>query len=228
SMGGGFFLTHSVPRNLRNKSQRTVLAEPLSLLGLDVLEYPMELFFSEADLAKAKAVLLKTGIDKKSLVVFSPGALHKTKSWPTNHYARLADLLSSKKGLKICLVGSKQDFPQAQAVEKGCKTKVFDLCDRLSLSETMAIISLSKFFVGNDSGLTHVAAALGIPVVQIFGPGLPQRFGHFGEHDLVFSDPNCPFHPCSPYVCKAPAAWCMKRISPETVYDGIEQKGLFP
>ncbi|MBN2374689.1 glycosyltransferase family 9 protein [bacterium] len=228
SMGGGFFLTHPVKRDLKNRSIREIMAEALSPLGMEVRAYPMESFYSMDDISLAKKALEEGGYDGRLLAVFAPGAMHQTKTWPPGRFAELADLLIEKRGAFVCLVGSKGDIANAGKVEYECRhnDRLLNLCGGLTLTVTTALIAMAGLFVGNDSGLTHIAASTGTPVVQLFGPGIPEVFGHFGPKDLVFFDPGCRYNPCSPYNCRQPDRPCMERIFPEQVFKGIEEKIL--
>jgi len=226
SMGGGFLLTHIVPRDGARRTQQAILAEPLALFGIEPREFPLEVFFSDSDASRAAEVLRDGGCRDRPLAVFAPGALHQAKMWPADRFGRLADLLARERGMFVCLVGAAGDrAPAEQAAAHGA-TPMLNLCGRLALTETVALISRARLFVGNDTGLMHVAAATGVPVVQLFGPGLPERFGHHGPHDLIFFDPRCAHHPCSPYSCRIPDQWCMKNISVEEVFAGICKKIL--
>ncbi len=228
TMGGGFLLTHVVPRQPANRSQRSILAEPLALLGIEPRDFPLEVFYSPSDLAAAQAKLGAVGHHGEPLAVLAPGALHQSKTWPAERFGELAARLATEQGMFVCLVGGPADRVTAGQALAHAGDHAVNLCGELSLKQTVALIAGGRLFVGNDSGLTHVAAAAGVPVVQLFGPGLPERFGHHGPRDVVFAAPRCRHHPCSPYSCRVPDQWCMKNITVAEVYAGIIEKVLAP
>lgn len=222
SMGGGFFLTDPVPRDPARKKQSEVMAEALAPLGIAQAR-PLEIFRSDEDEAAATQVLAGSG--DAPLVVVAPGALLPAKKWPAAYFARLLDLLREKTPVRAVLIGSPADARAAASTAAATTGPVLNQCGKLRLTQTVALIARARLFVGNDSGLTHVAAAAGVPVAQIFGPGLPDRFGHHGARDAMIFQTDCPFYPCSPRFCRAPERWCMAAISPEQVLAAIEERG---
>jgi len=224
SMGGGFFLTDPVPRDPARQRQSAVMAEALAPLGI-ASAHPPELFVRSEDEKAAARALADTG--DAPLVVVAPGALLPAKKWPAAHFARLIDLLRETMPLRAVLVGAPADARDAAATAAATKEPVLNLCGKLRLTPTIAVLKRARLFVGNDSGLTHATAALGVPVAQIFGPGLPERFGHHGPRDTMIFQTQCPFYPCSPRFCRAPDRWCMAAIAPEQVAAAIRARGAW-
>ena len=224
SMGGGFFLTDPVERDPAHRRQSEVMAETLAPLGI-ARAHPLELFVRPEDERAAAQALNGTG--DEPLVVVAPGALLPAKKWPAAHFAQLLDLLRETKPLRAVLVGAPADARDAAATAAAAKGPVLDLCGKLRLTQTIALLKRGRLFVGNDSGLTHAAAALGVPVAQIFGPGLPERFGHHGARDTMIFQTDCPFYPCSPRYCRAPERWCMAAIAPAQVAAAICERGAW-
>jgi len=64
-------------------------------------------------------------------------------------------------------------------------------------------------------------------VAQIFGPGLPERFGHYRTRDAMIFQTDCLYHPCSPRFCRAPDRWCMAAIAPAQVAAAIRERGAW-
>ena len=83
----------------------------------------------------------------------------------------------------------------------------------LNLKELQAVISCASLLIGNDSGPGHLADALGVPVIAIFGPGDPDKLRPMGKQNLVVIRDICPYHPCSDY-CRFPEPYCLTQLTP--------------
>ncbi len=146
----------------------------------------------------------------EDFVVLCPGARYKKKKYP--FFKELA-LELEREGFKVVLVGSEGE---CEDFEEG---KVKNLCGRLSLLDTAGIIKLGKVFVGNDSGLLHVARAVGTKAVQIYGATHPTLgFSLFPEEGVVVLR-NLPCQPCTLHGrgdCRYGTYHCLQ-IPPEEV-----------
>lgn len=120
-------------------------------------------------------------IKKKDQKILSIGlgANSSFKIWPTENYIKLSNYLKEKFDL-ILLVGSNEDRKYSNKFISETKLNTIDFCGKLSLSRSAAIIKLSDYFVGNDSGLGHIASAFGVPSFTIFGEGQPERYSPWG------------------------------------------------
>jgi ADP-heptose:LPS heptosyltransferase len=86
----------------------------------------------------------------------------------------------------------------------------------LTLPELKASLACSRLLIANDSGLGHVADALGVPVITLFGPGDPPKIRPFSPDNLVVIRDICPYRPCSDY-CRFPEAYCLTQLTPDIV-----------
>ncbi len=219
TMGGGFLLTHPVARDPRNAHQRAILAETLAPLGIDATAYPMELPVSDADRAEARRAVSARIAGPWAAI--SPGALTSAKTWPAERFAALAVRLKERLGLSSILLGAPSEVDLGVRIERESGGAAISLCGALPLGAVFGAIAQARVFVGNDSGLTHAAVALDIPAVQIFGPGLPDRFGHRDTRREILFDNDCRYHPCSTFRCKVPEAWCMERLAVDAAADAV-------
>ncbi|MCC6158131.1 MAG: glycosyltransferase family 9 protein [Deltaproteobacteria bacterium] len=219
TMGGGFFLTHPVARDTANTHQRAILAETLAPLGIDARAHSMELPVSEADLAEAHHVIAER-IDGPWAAI-SPGALTSAKTWPAERFAALAARLKERFGWSSILLGAPSEKDLGTRIADASHGAAVSLCGELALGTVFGAIAQARVFVGNDSGLTHAAVALDVPAVQLFGPGLPDRFGHRDARREILFDNDCRFHPCSTFRCKVPDAWCMERLHVDAAADAV-------
>jgi heptosyltransferase-2 len=163
----------------------------------------------------------------RPVVVLCPGAEYgPSKQWPATHFARLATILAAR-GFATWILGSSKDRPVAEEIVRlaGTKKKAlvpFNLCGATTLLEAIDLMALATGVVSNDSGLMHVAAAIGRPVVALFGsttssqtPPLATRFR------IVESDLPC--RPCFERVCPLGHGDCLKTLQPKEVADALKE-----
>jgi lipopolysaccharide heptosyltransferase I len=148
--------------------------------------------------------------------VIAPGARWKTKRWPPEKFGELASLLP----FNAVVVGSKGDLDYSNKVVVLSKGKALSLTGKTSLKELIEVIRGARFFVSNDSGPMHIAAALGIPVFAIFGPTNPVRTGPYGRgHTVIRGDVSCA--PCYRRTCDN--LRCMEKLPVEKVLEAIKE-----
>jgi lipopolysaccharide heptosyltransferase II len=149
------------------------------------------------------------------ICVLHPAARWETKRWPAERFARLADQLSQKDGLRVILVGGADEVRLIHEVRRQMKQDALNLVGATSLRQLAALLRRVSLLVTNDSGPMHLAAALGTPVVALFGPTDPRRVGPYGEgHCVLRKAVDC--SRCSRGHC-ARAGACMKAIEVEEV-----------
>ena len=117
------------------------------------------------------------------------GANFEGKIWDTSNYIELASTLNEFFDV-IILVGDKNDAILSKEFTLGYKGNIIDCCGNYNLLETAAIIKRSDFFVGNDSGLGHIASAVKTKSFTIFGVGEPHRYSPWGTDVLWIQDRN--------------------------------------
>jgi ADP-heptose:LPS heptosyltransferase len=86
----------------------------------------------------------------------------------------------------------------------------------------LAALSCASQVICNDSGPSHLADALGIPVIAFFGAARPEWFRPFREHNLVVIRDTCPYHPCADY-CRFPEAYCLTELTPDIAWPEIRE-----
>ena len=164
--------------------------------------------------------LASTNINTNSLFVFCPGAEYgPTKRWPTAHFARLAkNLVAEHASAQVILLGGKGDHALAQEIQTQAHipANLHNWCGSTSLDEAIALISMAKAVVSNDSGLMHIAAALKIPQVAIFGSSDPAHTPPLSNKAKVLWL-NLPCSPCHKKICPLGHLQCLNDILPEQV-----------
>ena len=154
----------------------------------------------------------------ETICVLHPAARWKTKRWPAERFARLADRLIAEHGARVILVGGADALGTIDDVRGQMKRKVLNLGGATNLRQLAALLRRANLLVTNDSGPMHLAAALGTPVVALFGPTDPRRVGPYGEgHVVLRKDIDC--SSCNRNRCARDGA-CMKAIEVDEVLCG--------
>lgn len=149
------------------------------------------------------------------LVLLHPAARYDFKAWPLERFAALADWLSEQ-SLRVALIGSSQDILLGQQILNLTKHRPMNLIGTTHLSQLAALMKRSTLFVGNDGGPMHMAAAVGCPVVGLFGPSDPAVWGPRGSSmKVIYKGLNC--EECFYSGCSRGEEGCMRQISIEEV-----------
>jgi heptosyltransferase-1 len=158
---------------------------------------------------------------KPPRVAIVPVSRRENKNWPINNFLQTARALQQEFDASIFLFGSKSDHAVCEEIKRKLMAErprgdVVNLAGRTSLIEMGGWFTQMNLVVVNDSGPLHMAVALGIPVVTLFGPTDPRRTGPYGDgHKVLTSKMAC--RPCFDRVCKLPEVECMNRILPDDV-----------
>jgi heptosyltransferase-2 len=153
--------------------------------------------------------------------VFAPGAEYgPAKRWPSSHFAELATkILGKDTNAQIVILGSKADHSLAQEIQAHTKPteRIHNWCGVISLEEAMAVIAQCKQIISNDSGLMHIAAALAIPQIAIFGSSNPKHTPPLSKQaKVVWLGLAC--SPCYQRNCPLGHLDCLTKIEAEQVY----------
>ena len=125
----------------------------------------------------AEEFLISVGARPDSLrIAIGAGASYgSAKCWPPDRFAELANRLQVQSGAEVILFGTSSEAPVSSAIAAGMRRSPIDLTGKTPISDLPALLSQCHLFIGNDSGAMHVAAAVGLPVVAVFGPTDPLR-----------------------------------------------------
>jgi len=145
--------------------------------------------------------------------VINPNSRWETKRWPTEKFGQLAVELSETEGLKSVIVGGPADIERGKAVAESAGGATIDLTGQGSIVHLAALLKKASVLFSNDSGPLHLAVALGIPSVSIFGPTDPSMTGPYGTgHAVVRQNLDC--SPCFKRLCPYNHE-CMRQTSVE-------------
>jgi lipopolysaccharide heptosyltransferase II len=153
---------------------------PLRCLGMTAPLPPLELHLT-AESQEAMQAYLQQELPEsrmRPLLAVAPGAHWSTKRWPVERFAVVAQTLAQMQQAAVVVLGSAEDRPLAQQLCQQLSVPVLNSTGNLSLMHTAALLQQCRLLLSNDSGLMHMAAALQVPVVAIFGPTV-QEFGFY-------------------------------------------------
>lgn len=149
------------------------LIEILGAEGRPDLEFPLTL----EDRVEMERVARGEGIDLvKPMVGIHPGAKQPAKRWPEESFARVADHLAARLGAQVVISGTEEEIPVARRVASSMRYRPFLLAGKTSLGALAALMARMALVVTNDTGPSHLAAAVGAPSVVLFGPTDPARW----------------------------------------------------
>lgn len=225
--GRGFLLTHSVrpDTGVPSVHQSERYLSLLRSMGWRAESRIPRLQVSAQDREAAEGILRRQGLNPADMMVaLSPGAAYgPAKRWPPERFARVGDWAAERWGARTLALGSASDTPACAEMIRCMTHAPVDLCGATSLNEAVALISMARVFVTNDSGLMHVASALGVPTVAVFGSTDPTATGPLGARARVVRNP-VPCAPCLERECRKDFA-CMLGISPQRVWDAMAELG---
>jgi heptosyltransferase-1 len=156
--------------------------------------------------------------DTGILFAMNPVAKWETKLWDNLKFALLADRLIEKYNASVIFTGSQSDKSTIDNIMSCMSQSAVNLAGETTLKTLAALYEKTKFLISTDTGPMHMAAAVGTPVIALFGPTAPWRTGPFGsEHKILRSGLNC--SPCFKRQCNT--IDCMKQISVEQVMDAV-------
>jgi heptosyltransferase I len=158
-------------------------------------------------------------------IVIHPGARWLNKRWPVEFYRQLVSQMTSNfSDVDIAILGGREDRSLAESVAQGNPERCLNLAAKTSLLEMIEWIRLSDLMISNDSGPMHVAAALGKPLVAIFGPTEPRRTGPYGSLDDAIRV-SLPCAPCLKSTCmNVRPLECLRGIGPSAVFERVRQR----
>jgi lipopolysaccharide heptosyltransferase I len=122
-----------------------------------------------------KKLLMKHKVNLDNYVVLVPGAARPEKRWLAWNFSEIADKIAEKFGSSIVATGLKKEQVLIEVLQKLATTRIANLAGQTSILELVALLKGARLVVSNDTGPGHIAAALGVPVVMLFGPTNPAR-----------------------------------------------------
>ena len=221
--GRGILLTHKVSVDGRAKKGHQVeyYLHLIRSLGLKAVEGVPALQVPRDQIPPAEAILKSAGVGDGPYVGMSPGAQYgSAKEWFPERFGLLGQRVYRELGGRFLILGSPGDRVIASQIGAIAGEGAVDLTGKTTLAQAMALIARCRVFVTNDSGLMHVAAALGVRLVAIFGSTDPSRTGPLGRNSRVIYK-SMPCAPCLKTQCPQNRE-CMEAISVEEVFEEVK------
>ncbi len=193
------------------------------LRRLKVPVHPDFTWLPENPVTKA-AVELKWKTTAVQWIAINPGARWQNKIWPSKYYADVVQRLAATSSVNFAILGDRSSTPSAREISAGAPDRCLDLTGQTSLREMVEWIRLSRALITNDTGPMHVAAALGKPVVSVFGPTEARRTGPYGQIEQTLRIPLA-CAPCmKPHCSNKNTMECLRGVLPFRVVEEIKRR----
>jgi heptosyltransferase-2 len=219
----GWMLTHRISGEKRKVHHVNYYLELAKAVSADVSSPSMEITARPEDRANARKLLAAAGVPSHArFMVLSPGAAFgAAKRWGDHQFAEAADKLAEEFKLAVAIIGSEGERSISDSIKNSMKQPAAILNGKTSLETLIGLIAESSLMLGNDSGPVHLASALGIPAVAVFGATdyiVAAPYGPLGR--AVHVPVEC--SPCWLRECPIDHR-CMTRVSPEMVCAAVRE-----
>jgi heptosyltransferase-2 len=222
--GRAFLLTKRVPYRHDQHEVRNFL-DVLRADGVAVPDDHLEAWISPEEAGFAEAFLAERKVTPgERIVAIHPFCANQARAWHEDGFIECANALQERFGVRILLLGGKKDREMADAIAGRIRPAPITAVGGTDLRQSMALLSKCVLLVCNDSGIMHLAAALDLPLIALFGPQSPVKFGPWGKRCRVlyrrFPCSPCRqrfFEECEPSPRGKPM--CMEKITVEEVME---------
>ncbi|OGH98453.1 MAG: lipopolysaccharide heptosyltransferase II [Candidatus Melainabacteria bacterium GWF2_32_7] len=216
----GILLTKRV-QYIKNKHEIECFLDILRADNVPVTDNYLENWIPEDSRVKIDRILEDFNIKEVPKILIHATSGNPKKEWQPEKFAEVIKYLINQKGAQIFYTGTEKDDQMYEKIHASIEHKLIiepvNLCGKLSIQDSMALISRMNFVVGVDSGTLHIAAAMNTPVIGIYGPMNPEKWKAWGDiHTALYS--NIPCVPCDLRSKKCPEDnACLKNITPDMV-----------
>lgn len=192
-----------------------------------------ELQIPEESRGDAMGLLRRAEVDGPFAVINPSAGAGGNKGWRPEGYGAVANTLAREMGLHVVLVGAPSDRDVAERTKAASNARLADLTGQTDLLQLAALLGMAEIHICGDTGSAHLAAALNVPVVSIFGRSNPDRLAPYGQQDFVVHRrdqcaPRCAaFHARAPVnsrqKCLSPPPACLDAVQPEDVLAAVRR-----
>jgi|GEM_PF-2111626 len=212
----------------RDRHMTSYLAEITRPVGIEPRNIPLTLLVDIEERTKMEILLKKRGVQAGSLkVVVHPTARWESRMWPKEHFAILCDALIEQHHATIIFISGagEQDLSIVHWITSKIKHQTIDLGGALTLSESAALISMADLFIGHNSGPMHMASALGVFVVALFGSDKAERtlWGPWTTRKRVIYNTDVECVPCDTPQCLRAPLGCLAGLTPDKVLSVLNE-----
>lgn len=225
-----------IPADIIHEAERMLYL--LELLGMEVKEKHMEIWYGKCDKIAAGEFLSDVINSGRTLIAVGLGAGGESRKYPVNQYAEVLNVLSQKQEACFVILGGKSERQEADWLQSQLsECMICNLAGKTSVLETAAVLSLTNVYVGNDTGVMHMAAAVGVPVVMVsreiadYGGKMAgvlsenRRFAPW-QTNYVICCPDKRMGECVDWLgyggCKESYSHCICQVKPEEIVKAVE------
>ncbi len=218
-----WLLSKAVPFPAGKETQHLVLTYKalLAPLGIPLSNTPPRLYVSPEEIQAAHTLIGSYGVALKEqiLVGINPGAAYgSAKCWLPERFRAVTERLLEDPRITVVYFGDPAGRPLVDDICQGLGARVINLAGKTSIRELLALMQACAVLLTNDSGPMHIASALGVPLVALFGSTSDVRTGPYGGGIVIHKRVEC--SPCYKRICPIDFR-CMKRIEVDEVYAAI-------
>ncbi|MFH1630495.1 MAG: glycosyltransferase family 9 protein [Pseudomonadota bacterium] len=218
--------THLVrPENEESQYSAEHSLNIISPFGMNTEDIFPVLIVSETKRKKAEAILREAGLPLSTpIVAVHPFSLWRYKEWRPNEFVSLLNHITTRYGFSVIITGSPGERDRAKELMKRCNGRVFNLAGKTSIGELPAVLKACSLFVGVDTAALHMAGAVGVPTVGIFGPSSPINWAPKGnQHCVASKGMSC--QPCRQKGCQgSEVSRCLEELKAEEVLSVMERQ----
>lgn len=219
---GAAFLLH---RKVNYRDGVHSLEHNLDLLrsmGIEIITYQPQLYSSEKDEKSVQDFLKANNLtDRDFIAIIHPYGGYPSKNWLDERFAELMDILCKDYQAKIILIGNEKDKSNIEGIIRINQATAINAAGKTSLGNLLALIQKSAVFIGVDSGPSHLAASVGVPMVVLYSASNTiQDWGPRSDKAVIIQK-DIPCKDCQKLDCSHNI--CMDLISVDDVLDGVKQ-----
>jgi len=181
----GLFYTHKIAQDADSVHLIDYYQKIVSAAGASAKICKFNLTPTSRAIDSVARLLREHGVRSDRYAVFVPGSARVSKCWPVQNFAALADEITSQFGLSIIAIGTNAEKPLLRKLKSVSNVQIADFAGLTDIPQLIALIDGAKVVVSNDTGPGHIAVALGVPVVIIFGATNPSRIRPYGRAGAV-------------------------------------------
>jgi lipopolysaccharide heptosyltransferase II len=203
----------------------------LSSLKLDTSDREFAPLISQEGDATTREVLLDMGLDEnEEFLTLHPGTSKVERSWHAEKFGILCQKLIKEDGKRVVLLGTEKESELLNRIKNFDQGKTIKIIPPVNLRVLTGLLRKSRLFIGNDSGMMHLAAMVGVPVLGIFGPGSPDTTGPYmamEKQEMVTKNFSCSpckqrfFKECKPSPLNKP--YCIEDITVKDIHEAVRR-----
>jgi lipopolysaccharide heptosyltransferase II len=205
-------LFSKTPKGITHKGK--IHLQRIQSLGLKIKDALLEVYIGPEEAKFADSLKQQAG---SKYIVVAPGARSHIKRWKKDGFTEVCRRLANDFQAKIVLMGDEQDREVTRDIANSLSGKIIDLAGKTSIKQAAAVLKSAGLLITNDSALLHLGCNVGVPVVAVFGPTDPKKYGPTGRQDAVVRK-KMKCSPCQRPQCKKGDMACMNDLSADEVY----------